>query len=259
MNLVCCFSNSFSLFFVSMLLVDLFSSLIQSCRFSFSFSLFPSLSLDFRQPIADTWPRVFDDSAARRDWAWKHHYDLDAMTVDMLEKMKSVKLRTSQWYLMYQRHKSAFFSFSILRYLLVEWFLKTVFLLLCFRTCPRERVKCSSGHFGISFLFLEKCGEFFLVFFSLERKEGKSILYLVSKSCNASNNTFFLFFRHIFTLEMIKQNLKQNKTKNYILSNASELCVSYIFKFFFHSLIPAQNEWKHPQELVAETRTRNLL
>ncbi len=46
---------------------------------------------DSRQKIADSWPKTIDDSAARTDWGWKHEYDLDKMTQDMLEKLK-VKL-----------------------------------------------------------------------------------------------------------------------------------------------------------------------
>lgn len=46
---------------------------------------------DSRQPIADSWPRVIDDSEARKDWGWKHKFDLAKMTKDMLEKL-SVKL-----------------------------------------------------------------------------------------------------------------------------------------------------------------------
>ncbi|TYZ64734.1 hypothetical protein PybrP1_002866 [[Pythium] brassicae (nom. inval.)] len=42
---------------------------------------------DFRQQIAETWPRSIDDSAARRDWGWRHDFDLDAMVRDMLEKL----------------------------------------------------------------------------------------------------------------------------------------------------------------------------
>ena len=42
---------------------------------------------DFRQKIADSWPRSIDDSAARREWGWKPDYDLEAMTVDMLDKL----------------------------------------------------------------------------------------------------------------------------------------------------------------------------
>jgi nucleoside-diphosphate-sugar epimerase len=39
---------------------------------------------DFRQAIADSWPRSIDDSAARAEWGWKPAYDLEAMTDDML-------------------------------------------------------------------------------------------------------------------------------------------------------------------------------
>ena len=46
---------------------------------------------DFRQKIADSWPKSIDDSDARKDWGWKHEYDLAKMTEDMLDKLK-VKL-----------------------------------------------------------------------------------------------------------------------------------------------------------------------
>jgi nucleoside-diphosphate-sugar epimerase len=42
---------------------------------------------DFRQAIADSWPRTIDDSAAREEWGWEPAYDLAAMTADMLEKL----------------------------------------------------------------------------------------------------------------------------------------------------------------------------
>ncbi len=35
---------------------------------------------DFRQDIADSWPKSLDDTLARRDWNWSHEYDLSAMT-----------------------------------------------------------------------------------------------------------------------------------------------------------------------------------
>lgn len=43
---------------------------------------------DFRQQIAESWPRSIDDSSARRDWGWKHRYDLDDITRVMIEKLK---------------------------------------------------------------------------------------------------------------------------------------------------------------------------
>ncbi|MEL1246345.1 L-threonine 3-dehydrogenase [Flavobacterium sp. DGU11] len=42
---------------------------------------------DFRQKIADSWPQSIDDSSARQDWGWKHNFDLEAMTADMLEHL----------------------------------------------------------------------------------------------------------------------------------------------------------------------------
>lgn len=42
---------------------------------------------DFRQEIADSWPRSIDDSAARNEWGWKPSYNLSAMTKDMLNKL----------------------------------------------------------------------------------------------------------------------------------------------------------------------------
>jgi nucleoside-diphosphate-sugar epimerase len=42
---------------------------------------------DFRQAIADSWPCSIDDTAAREEWGWQPAYDLEAMTVDMLQKL----------------------------------------------------------------------------------------------------------------------------------------------------------------------------
>ena len=42
---------------------------------------------DFRQDIADSWPRTIDDSAAREEWGWEPQYDLAAMVEDMLGKL----------------------------------------------------------------------------------------------------------------------------------------------------------------------------
>ena len=44
---------------------------------------------DFRQAIADSWPRTVDDSAAREEWGWKPAYDLARMTADMIEKLSA--------------------------------------------------------------------------------------------------------------------------------------------------------------------------
>ena len=41
-----------------------------------------------RQAIAESWPNSLDDTCAREEWGWKPEYDLDAMTRDMIEKLK---------------------------------------------------------------------------------------------------------------------------------------------------------------------------
>jgi nucleoside-diphosphate-sugar epimerase len=47
-----------------------------------------------RQAIANSWPNRLDDTAAREDWGWSPDYNLEAMTKDMIEKLK-VKLHVS--------------------------------------------------------------------------------------------------------------------------------------------------------------------
>ena len=42
-----------------------------------------------KQSIADSWPDSLDDTCAREEWGWKPAYDLESMTVDMLEKLRA--------------------------------------------------------------------------------------------------------------------------------------------------------------------------
>jgi len=54
----------------------------------------PSFAVDYevdpvRQAIADSWPRSLDDSAAHHDWGFAPRYDLEAMTADMLARLRS--------------------------------------------------------------------------------------------------------------------------------------------------------------------------
>ncbi len=39
---------------------------------------------DFRQAIANSWPKSIDDSQAQQDWGWKEKYNLSSMTEEML-------------------------------------------------------------------------------------------------------------------------------------------------------------------------------
>lgn len=43
---------------------------------------------DFRQQIAESWPNSIDDSQARKDWNWKHSFDLEALTKEMIDNLK---------------------------------------------------------------------------------------------------------------------------------------------------------------------------
>jgi nucleoside-diphosphate-sugar epimerase len=47
-----------------------------------------SYNPDFRQQIADSWPSSIDDSEARKDWNWKHKFDLSSMTTEMLANIR---------------------------------------------------------------------------------------------------------------------------------------------------------------------------
>ena len=55
--------------------------------------LIPGFELSYavdpvRQAIADSWPDSLDCSAAKEEWGFNPKYDLDAMTKDMLEKVR---------------------------------------------------------------------------------------------------------------------------------------------------------------------------
>ncbi|MFD2822372.1 NAD-dependent epimerase/dehydratase family protein [Lacinutrix iliipiscaria] len=42
---------------------------------------------DFRQGIANSWPKSIDDSRAREDWNWKHTFSLNDITNEMLKQL----------------------------------------------------------------------------------------------------------------------------------------------------------------------------
>ncbi|NWH48189.1 TDH protein, partial [Fregata magnificens] len=44
---------------------------------------------EVRQAIADSWPMNFDDRNARRDWGWKHDYDLPELVTTMFSFLGS--------------------------------------------------------------------------------------------------------------------------------------------------------------------------
>jgi nucleoside-diphosphate-sugar epimerase len=46
-----------------------------------------SYAPDFREAIAQTWPRTIDDSQARSDWGWAPRFDLARLTSDMLNNV----------------------------------------------------------------------------------------------------------------------------------------------------------------------------
>lgn len=43
---------------------------------------------DFRQAIADSWPRSIDDSTAKAQWGWRAQFDLDGIVADMLDNLR---------------------------------------------------------------------------------------------------------------------------------------------------------------------------
>ena len=49
---------------------------------------------DFRQNIADSWPKSINDTNARLDWGWKHNTEIEKMAKTMLNNLKN-KYRTN--------------------------------------------------------------------------------------------------------------------------------------------------------------------
>ncbi len=50
-----------------------------------------SYKIDFRQEIADSWPKSIDDRQARDHWGWAEQYNLSNMTDDMLLNLSKIK------------------------------------------------------------------------------------------------------------------------------------------------------------------------
>lgn len=48
-----------------------------------------SYQSDYRQEIANSWPKSIDDSIATKDWNWKSEFDLSKMTSDMIKNLKN--------------------------------------------------------------------------------------------------------------------------------------------------------------------------
>lgn len=49
---------------------------------------------DFRQAIADSWPRSLDEHAAQTDWGWEAKFDLRAMVREMLTQLAATQGRS---------------------------------------------------------------------------------------------------------------------------------------------------------------------
>ena len=47
-----------------------------------------SYKIDSRQAIADSWPMVFEDKNARKDWQWNPEYDLSKLVAKMFSELK---------------------------------------------------------------------------------------------------------------------------------------------------------------------------
>lgn len=51
---------------------------------------------DYRQDIADSWPKSINDSYARQDWKWKHEFSLEDITEEMLFQLKKTYKEVSK-------------------------------------------------------------------------------------------------------------------------------------------------------------------
>jgi nucleoside-diphosphate-sugar epimerase len=55
--------------------------------------LFPEFKItyspDFRNEIALSWPSIIDDSVARKDWGWKHEFDIKKTILEMVNGIKN--------------------------------------------------------------------------------------------------------------------------------------------------------------------------
>ena len=48
---------------------------------------------DFRQQIADKWPKSIDDNEARKDWNWSHKFTISSMAKDILKNLQAQKVK----------------------------------------------------------------------------------------------------------------------------------------------------------------------
>lgn len=51
-----------------------------------------SYKTDFRQKIAESWPKIINDSQAKKDWDWNPKFNLSEMTKVMLKNIKENKM-----------------------------------------------------------------------------------------------------------------------------------------------------------------------
>ena len=51
---------------------------------------------DYRQDIANSWPKSINDSYARQDWKWKHAFSLEDITEEMLFQLQKTYNNTSK-------------------------------------------------------------------------------------------------------------------------------------------------------------------